>query len=91
MRILERLGEAVIEAIVALGNFMLILLTAAYYAIMPPYKPRLILLQLRAIGAESFFLVALIGIGPIDDAMAFWGTILHERDCLVSFWREPAF
>jgi phospholipid/cholesterol/gamma-HCH transport system permease protein len=62
VRILERLGEAVIEAIVALGDFVLFLLTAAFYAIMPPYKPRLVLLQLRAIGAESFFLVALIGL-----------------------------
>jgi len=28
---------------------------------------------------------------PIDNALAFWRTILYEGDCLVSLWREPAF
>ena len=62
MRIIERLGEAVIEAVLALGNFVLFLLSALAYALRPPYKPRLLIRQLRTIGAESFFLVGLIGL-----------------------------
>jgi phospholipid/cholesterol/gamma-HCH transport system permease protein len=59
---IERLGEAVIEAVVALGNFVLFLVSALVFILMPPYKPRLLIRQLRTIGAESFFLVALIGL-----------------------------
>ena len=62
MRILERLGEAVIEAIITLGDFVLFLLSAVFYSVAPPYKPRLLVRQLRTIGAESFFLVGLIGL-----------------------------
>jgi phospholipid/cholesterol/gamma-HCH transport system permease protein len=62
VRILERLGEAVIEAIITLGDFVLFLLSAVFYSVAPPYKPRLLVRQLRTIGAESFFLVGLIGL-----------------------------
>jgi len=61
MRMIERLGEAVIEGVVHLGNFVIFLLAAFVYTLRPPYKPRLLIRQLRTIGAESFFLVALIG------------------------------
>jgi phospholipid/cholesterol/gamma-HCH transport system permease protein len=59
---IERLGEVVIEGVVALGNFVLFLLSAVLYTLTPPYKPRLLIRQLRTIGAESFFLVGLIGL-----------------------------
>ena len=59
---IERLGASVLEAIVALGRFVLFLLSALTEAVIPPYKARLILRQIRTIGAESFFLIALIGI-----------------------------
>jgi phospholipid/cholesterol/gamma-HCH transport system permease protein len=65
---IERLGVLVIENIVALGNFVIFLFTALFYTVTPPYKPRLIFRQIRTIGAESFFLVALIG--------AFTGMVL---------------
>src|SRR5215831_14870054 len=59
---IEALGEAVTEGVMALGNFVLFLLSALLYTLAPPYKPRLLIRQLRAIGAESFFLVGLIGL-----------------------------
>jgi phospholipid/cholesterol/gamma-HCH transport system permease protein len=59
---IERLGAVVIDGISALGNFLLFLLTAMLYAVTPPYKPRLLIRQVRTIGAESFFLVGLIGL-----------------------------
>jgi len=62
VRVIERLGEAVIEGVVVLGNFVLFLLSALRYMLTPPYKPRLLIRQLRTIGAESFFLVGLIGL-----------------------------
>jgi phospholipid/cholesterol/gamma-HCH transport system permease protein len=61
MRFIERLGEMVIEGVVHLGNFVIFLLSALVYTLTPPYKPRLLIRQLRTIGAESFFLVGLIG------------------------------
>ncbi len=66
--LIERLGALVIENAVARGNFVLFLLTALLYAGLPPYKPRLAIRQVRIIGAESFFLVALIA--------AFTGMVL---------------
>jgi phospholipid/cholesterol/gamma-HCH transport system permease protein len=59
---IEGFGRAVIEGIAALGNFVLFLLSAVAYVISPPYKPRLLIRQLRTIGAESFFLVGLIAL-----------------------------
>jgi len=38
------------------------LATAVLYILLPPYKPRLLIRQIRTIGADSFFLVGLIGL-----------------------------
>jgi phospholipid/cholesterol/gamma-HCH transport system permease protein len=62
VRTIESLGETIMEAIINLGEFVLFLLSAVLYTILPPYKPRLLIRQLRTIGAESFFLVGLIGL-----------------------------
>jgi phospholipid/cholesterol/gamma-HCH transport system permease protein len=59
---IERLGAYVIDSLTALGNFVFFLATAILYALRPPYKVRLLILQLRSIGADSFFLVGLIGL-----------------------------
>jgi phospholipid/cholesterol/gamma-HCH transport system permease protein len=59
---IEGLGAVVIDGIIALGNFLLFLLAAMLYTVTPPYKPRLLIRQIRTIGAESFFLVGLIGL-----------------------------
>jgi phospholipid/cholesterol/gamma-HCH transport system permease protein len=58
----ERLGAAIVESIHALGRFVLFLLFALMQIVTPPYKVRLALRQIRTIGAESFFLVGLIGL-----------------------------
>src|SRR5580700_1781891 len=58
---IERLGASILDGINALGRFVLFLLFAVAEIAMPPYKLRLVLRQIRTIGAESFFLVALIG------------------------------
>ncbi len=59
---IERLGTSIIDSIGRLGNFVLFLFSAVLYVMLPPYKPRLIIRQLRAIGADSIFLVGLIGL-----------------------------
>jgi len=41
---------------------VIFLATALLYALRPPYKVRLLIRQLRNIGADSFFLVGLIGL-----------------------------
>ncbi len=41
---------------------MIFLAESLYFLLSPPYKPRLAIRQLRSIGAESFFLVGLIGL-----------------------------
>ncbi|HKD66551.1 MAG TPA: ABC transporter permease [Candidatus Binataceae bacterium] len=58
--LIERFGASVLESVYALGRFVLFLLSAVAEIFMPPYKVRLVLRQIRTIGAESFFLVALI-------------------------------
>jgi len=58
---IERLGALVIDGIVRLGAFVLFLLAAVAYAFLPPYKPRLWIRQIRIIGADSLFLIILIG------------------------------
>lgn len=58
----ERLGAQVIDGVDALGRFVLFLLYALLALVEPPYKPRLWIRQAREIGADSLFLVALIGI-----------------------------
>src|SRR5215469_1433635 len=62
MQVIELLGEEIIDGVMQLGNFVVFLLSALLYTITPPYKPRLLIRQLRSIGAESFFLVGLIGL-----------------------------
>jgi phospholipid/cholesterol/gamma-HCH transport system permease protein len=61
-------GEFVLDGIDALGKFILFLLNALWYAVVPPYKPRLTIRQIRIIGAESFFLIVLVS--------AFTGMVL---------------
>jgi phospholipid/cholesterol/gamma-HCH transport system permease protein len=58
----ERFGAYVIDSLTALGDFVIFLATALLYALRPPYKARLLIRQLRSIGADSFFLVGLIGL-----------------------------
>src|SRR5512146_2250966 len=65
---IERLGALVIDNVTALGHFVLFLATALWCAVTPPYKLRLMIRQIRTIGAESIMLVALIG--------AFTGMVL---------------
>jgi phospholipid/cholesterol/gamma-HCH transport system permease protein len=61
-------GEFILDGIDALGKFILFLISAAWYAISPPYKLRLIIRQIRVVGAESFFLIVLVS--------AFTGMVL---------------
>jgi len=60
-RQIERLGAAIIDGVLALGNFILFLLNGLMYVFLPPFKPRLTIRQLRIIGADSLFLILLIG------------------------------
>jgi phospholipid/cholesterol/gamma-HCH transport system permease protein len=62
VRSFQRLGAYVIDSLTALGDFVIFLATAVLYAMRPPYKARLLVRQLRSIGADSFFLVGLIGL-----------------------------
>lgn len=64
----ERIGEFVIDGVAALGRFVIFLFGALLYALLPPYKPRLMLRQIRTIGAESLLLIVLAG--------AFTGMVL---------------
>jgi phospholipid/cholesterol/gamma-HCH transport system permease protein len=59
---IERLGAYVIDGLASLGDFVIFLGAALLYALRPPYKVRLLIRQLRSIGADSFFLVGLIGL-----------------------------
>jgi len=59
---IERLGAKVIDGVTRLGTFVLFLLAALFYVVAPPYKPRLLIRQIRTIGADSLFLVGLIGL-----------------------------
>lgn len=62
------LGEFILDGIDALGKFVLFLVNTIFYAVLPPYKPRLLIRQIRTIGASSFYLIVLIG--------AFTGMVL---------------
>jgi phospholipid/cholesterol/gamma-HCH transport system permease protein len=66
--LIGRLGAFVLDSITALGNFVLFLATSMFYAVTPPFKPRLLIRQIRIIGADSLFLILLIG--------AFTGMVL---------------
>jgi len=59
---IERLGAYVIDGLTSLGDFVIFLAASLFYALQPPYKIRLLIRQMRSIGAESFFLVGLIGL-----------------------------
>jgi phospholipid/cholesterol/gamma-HCH transport system permease protein len=61
VEMIERLGTLVIDGIIRLGGFVIFLLSMVFYAFVPPYKPRLWLRQMRIIGADSLFLIILIG------------------------------
>src|SRR5579875_961908 len=58
----ERFGAAIIDGIISLGAFTLFLLYALAEVVRPPYKIRLLIRQVREIGADSLFLVALIAV-----------------------------
>lgn len=58
---IELLGGLLIDGIGILGNFFIFLFTALFYAVTPPFKLRLTIRQIRIIGAESTFLILLIG------------------------------
>src|SRR6204780_5943070 len=58
---IERLGPVVFNSVGQLGAFVLFLLSAVFYVFVPPFKPRLWIRQIRIIGADSLFLIILIG------------------------------
>src|ERR1700675_807295 len=61
VEMIERLGALVLDSIVRLGDFVLFLLGSVFYVFIPPFKPRLWIRQIRIIGADSLFLIILIG------------------------------
>ena len=58
---IERLGALIIDGVISLGAFVFFLLGSVFYVLVPPYKPRLLIRQVRIIGADSLFLIILIG------------------------------
>ncbi len=58
---IERLGALIMEGIAQLGGFVFFLAGSVFYVFTPPYKPRLWIRQVRTIGADSLFLIILIG------------------------------
>jgi phospholipid/cholesterol/gamma-HCH transport system permease protein len=68
VEMLERFGALIIDGLGTIGQFILFLVNAVFYAVLPPYKPRLWVRQVRTIGADSLFLILLIG--------AFTGMVL---------------
>jgi len=58
---IERLGALVLDGVLQLGQFVVFLLGAIFYMCVPPFKPRLWIRQIRIIGADSLFLIILIG------------------------------
>src|SRR5580693_4844206 len=61
VEMIERLGAFVLDGVVDLGDFVLFLLYSVLDVFLPPYKPRLWIRQIRIIGADSLFLIILIG------------------------------
>jgi phospholipid/cholesterol/gamma-HCH transport system permease protein len=59
-RAIERLGVWIIDGVATVGDFVLLLAVAVMSIVRPPYKPRLTIRQLRAIGADSLLLIVLI-------------------------------
>ena len=68
VEMIEALGALIIDGVGDLGDFVLFLLGSVLYVFLPPYKPRLWIRQIRIIGADSLFLIILIG--------AFTGMVL---------------
>jgi phospholipid/cholesterol/gamma-HCH transport system permease protein len=68
VEMIEQLGASILDGIVALGNFVLFLFYSIVFAVVPPYKARLAIRQIRIIGADSLLLILLIG--------AFTGMVL---------------
>jgi phospholipid/cholesterol/gamma-HCH transport system permease protein len=58
---IEALGALIVDGVGDLGDFVLFLLESVLYVFLPPYKPRLWIRQIRIIGADSLFLIILIG------------------------------
>src|ERR1700691_3787693 len=52
---------SIVEMIERLGALVLFLLNSVFYVFVPPFKPRLWIRQIRMIGADSLFLIILIG------------------------------
>ena len=61
VEMIEALGALIIDSVGDLGDFALFLLWSVAYVFLPPYKPRLWIRQVRMIGADSLFLIILIG------------------------------
>jgi phospholipid/cholesterol/gamma-HCH transport system permease protein len=61
VEMIARLGALIIDGVAQLGEFVLFLLYSVFYALVPPFKPRLWVRQIRIIGADSLFLIILIG------------------------------
>ena len=59
--LIERLGALIIDGILNLGYFVLFLVYSLLNILLPPYKPRLWIRQIRIIGADSTMLIVLIG------------------------------
>jgi len=57
----ENLGGEIIGGTERLGAFVVFLINAVVLGLAPPYKVRLTIRQLREIGADSMFLIVLIG------------------------------
>lgn len=60
-QMIEALGGLIISPIGSLGSFVIFFFNTVRYALVPPYKLRLVVRQVRLIGAESMFLIVLIG------------------------------
>jgi phospholipid/cholesterol/gamma-HCH transport system permease protein len=58
---IEALGALIVDGVGDLGDFVLFLLWSVVYVFLPPFKPRLWIRQIRIIGADSLFLIILIG------------------------------
>jgi phospholipid/cholesterol/gamma-HCH transport system permease protein len=61
VNLIARFGALIIDLVDTLGGFILFLVRAAVYVALPPYKPRLWIRQTQLIGADSLFLIVLIG------------------------------
>jgi phospholipid/cholesterol/gamma-HCH transport system permease protein len=58
----ESIGSRVGEVLSEFGGIFLIFLKATYYAVIPPYRPAVLLKQMEFIGAQSTFIISLTGL-----------------------------